>query len=330
MCLIGHVRSLPLPAVHGSIRDNVLSVLRQRFAVSLSATLFLNEDNSTTVEGVCNSRANALHAVHLLGTPFRSVIVAENSSCATLAQYTGINASDTCEPLQNLMRALGGSAKFLQFFWLSQCFAQSPDASLYVRMRPDSFFSAPLDTTALPGHNRVAPPTVVIWPPAGVSSAPGSDQFFVMNHGAYLRWWRQMEVSAASNSLWRRNLGFYTEFRMFNDARRSGVAVVQNASIFGCLARSLTCLQCHLSLVGNGERESSILQAYKRRGRTLAPPRCMSRAWLRPQDEEAASRAKRRHSASGNHKALRDLNLSVNTGLRCWQPDAAFSAAHDV
>ena len=68
VCLIGHLRSLPLPAVHRSIGDNVLSVLSERFAVSLSATLFLNEDNSTTVEGVCNSRANALHAMHALGT----------------------------------------------------------------------------------------------------------------------------------------------------------------------------------------------------------------------------------------------------------------------
>ena len=348
VCLIGHLRSLPLPAVHGSIGDNVLSVLSERFAVSLSATLFLNEDNSTTVEGVCNSRANAQHAMHALGAVIRarpgsrlgSMIVADNSSCATVAQYTGINASAGCETTEHIMHALGGGAKFLQIYWLSHCFGQSPKASLFVRIRPDSFFSAPLDVAALPAYHLAAPPTVVIWPPAGVSSAPGSDQFFLMNQGAYQRWWRRMERSIAISDSWRKKLGMFTEYRMFRDAQDSGVAVVRNASIFGCLARSLTCLQCHLpcpapplpcdSRLRNGTREASILLAYERQGRIHTPPRCMSRAWSRLEDEETAARAGRRFTASGNHKKLQDLTLSVNTGLRCWRPDAVEVPAEAV
>ena len=63
VCITGHVRSFPLPAVHMSIRDNVLKPLRRAIGlVSVSAALVLQEENATNVDSSCSNVADARKA----------------------------------------------------------------------------------------------------------------------------------------------------------------------------------------------------------------------------------------------------------------------------
>ena len=122
----------------------------------------------------------------------------------------------------------------MQMALLHRCFESNydPGYDYYVRVRPDSYFSAPI-----PSLLSMQPASVTTWLK---HDAPGSDQFFIFERELYFTWW----LRVIKPRVLKGTFSSFPEFDIFPPS----VSVSQRSDIFGCLLRDSHRLQCWRTL----------------------------------------------------------------------------------
>lgn len=310
------------------MRTRLLEPLRTHIGkVTLSATIFLNEENATAVRSPCNHEEDARAALSRLG-PVAYERILHDSSCESFTQATGRDIPSCLANTRS--RALhGNNAGFLQFHWLADCFAQLAPATLFVRVRPDSFFADTFPLSVLPASELG--PAVVTWTPCAVRWAPASDQFFVFNRMAYAAWWQHMERLAGSSLQdgvsFRFSLARAPEFCIFGlGTQRTNVSITVTEEIRGCLARSASCLHCahQKNATIAAETYDALLTSFANATEAAQPaPRCAAEdeQWHRTQKEEQWARVQRLTSNPRMVSPPESILAGfLNIGLKCLKP----------
>ena len=163
VCIVGGARTLAVPAVHESIRVHVLESLRASAERVDVVSLLIDDDSDAPAFNRGGGSANATRchgdpttALKQLG-PLVDDLRIKKSDCAHFRTVADDRTAD---------RGSGGGARgvtparcvddslWLQFAWIDMCLrrgmklAETEDRSTkhshFIRMRPDSFFAAPL------------------------------------------------------------------------------------------------------------------------------------------------------------------------------------------